>query len=426
MLPLFAELSSVLKANPLLGAGVTMAASGWVIVQAKSVPKSLGRTFQDQFSATLTVYDNEQAFDYLSVWLARHPGAQRARRVTVTEWWDRESEKNDFELTPGSGLHMIRQDGRFFWVRRTIEESSGQGYSNRRKQKLTITTLGRSQAPIKRLLEGCKSVHDRRDTVPVHIWAGGMDGYRLIERRAKRSMDTVYLDEAIKRSVIEDVVKFTQSREWYTARGVPYRRGYMLEGPPGTGKSTFIFALAGLIDKPVFIINPATITSDNGLQKALNEAGAGIVVIEDIDAVKITHCRAKLAEAKVVAVAAGAPMIEEDGAKEGITLSGLLNAIDGIGARDGRLLFITSNHADHLDAALLRPGRVDKRALLDLADMAVARQMFRRFFPQGDEQAFVAEIAAHLPISPADLQNRLLTSAEAAMSPDTAPLALAA
>jgi hypothetical protein len=93
----------------------------------------------------------------------------------------------------------------------------------------------------------------------------------------------------------------------------------------------------------------------------------------------------------------------------GITLSGLLNAIDGVTARDGRILFITSNKPDHLDAALLRPGRIDVREHIGLLGRTEACEMYEAFRPAGSTGEFERRIVPALPMSAATLQNLLLT-----------------
>lgn len=394
----------------LAGAGITTAIVATLLTQAKVIPQQIARFFVSQFTISLTVYDNDRAFDYLSLWLGRHDHAKHARRLMVTEWWDRQDERTRIELTPGSGVHLFRDGRRFFWITRTVEEGKSEGFTNKRKQTLRVMTIGRSQKPIHALLDKCRNVNEDTTTIPVYLWNSG--SYVLVERRAKRSLDTVYLNKALKAGIINDVERFLKRKGWYADRGVPYRRGYSFEGPPGTGKTTFIFAIASHIGKPVYIINPSAVSGDNGLQAAINEAGSGVVVIEDIDAIKASEAR----EDKSKGAAKSKPKSKDgpDGSTtvefgEGITLSGLLNAIDGIASRDGRLLFITSNHADSLDPALLRPGRVDKRAYLDLAGLEEATEMFLRFHPDGDVAAFRAEIAPELPMSPAVLQNKLLT-----------------
>lgn len=405
---MFEEVQTLLKENPIIAGGAGMAAMGWLMVQAKSLPMKLWRTVQDQFSTTMTIYSEDSIFRLVDVWLSRHPSAKHSRRFGVAQWHNRKIDDDDYSLTPGAGLHLLRQGWRFYLVHRIVEDNkgadAGDSYSRRRKQTINITTMGRSQAPLNNLLNEIKHVQEDRETVPVYLWTGF--DYSLVERRVKRPIDTVYAPKALIDTAISDLQRFFGRRPWYAERGIPWRRGYLLYGPPGTGKTTLIFALASYFEKPIYIINPSAIDNDNTLQKAINAAGAGFVVIEDIDAVKAAEERET--KDRSGDIKAG------EAAKSGITLSGLLNAIDGIGAREGRLLFITSNHPDVLDAALVRPGRIDLRLHLGLAGEDEARAMFTKFFPDGDVDNFANEISGALPLAPAELQNRLLGLAEAA------------
>lgn len=403
---MFATAITLLKSNPLIAGGAGMAVVGWAMMQAKTLPLVLWRALQDQFSTTVTIYSEDTIFRMVDLWLARHPSAKHSRRFGVASWHNRQTDNDDFALTPGAGLHLLREGWRFFLVSRHMEQekSPGDHFGARRKQTISVTTMGRSQAPLNDLICRIKHVHEDHETIPVYLWTGFE--FSMIERRVKRSMDTVYANAAIKEGLIADVRNFLARRSWYAERGIPYRRGYMFEGPPGTGKTTMIFALASLFEKAVYIINPAAIDNDNTLQKAVNSAGANMVVIEDIDSLAATEDRETLVKSNDKAGV--------EASKAGITLSGLLNAVDGIGARDGRMLFITTNHPENLDAALIRPGRIDRRVHLDHAGVNEATAMFEKFFPCGDVSAFQADIERHLPIAAADLQNRLLGLAEAA------------
>lgn len=419
---MFAEVQAFLKSNPILAGGAGMAVMGWAVMQAKSLPLKAWKTLQDQFSTTITVYSEDTAYRMLNVWLSQHPSAKHARRFGVTSWYNARKDQDDFMLTPGEGFHLLRDGWRPYLLHRTIEQAQGSVYATtERKQTISITTFGRSGAPLKKLLAGVMAVREDHDTIPVHIFGSG--GYTMMQRRAKRPLDTVYINPTLKAEIVGDVQRFLGRRTWYAERAIPYRRGYCLEGPPGTGKTTLIFALASLLEKPVFLINPAALDNDSQLQMAINGAGAGIVVIEDIDTLKVSKSRRvkvkpAAAQSTPQVTTPGAPSVMgeagSDNSKSGITLSGLLNAVDGMGALDGRLLFMTSNHADTLDPALMRPGRIDRRFYLDHAGQTEAEAMYRRFFPDSPVENLPNDIRKALPISQADLQNRLLGLAEAA------------
>jgi len=396
----------LLKSNPLVAGGAGMAVVGWVLMQARALPLQAWRTVKAQFSTSMTIYSEDSLFRMVDLWLARHPSAKYARRFAVAEWHDSQ-DKDEYALTPGAGLHLLREGMRFFLVSRHVEseKSTSNDFSRQRKQTIEITTFGRSKRPLNELLDRIKTIQEDHNTIPIYLWTSYE--YSLIDRRLKRPMDTVYARETIKKALVDDLMRFLGEREWYAERAVPYRRGYLLEGPPGTGKTTLIQAIASLLERPIYVINPSAIENDNQLQKALNSAGSNIVVIEDIDSVKATEERDQPVRKRTPRGQPPGPIGEAS--KSGITLSGLLNAIDGIGARDGRILFITSNHPDTLDPALIRPGRIDMRLHLAHSEIEEASAMFSRFYPKGDLQAFQTEIAAALPLPAAELQNRLLS-----------------
>lgn len=401
------QIQDLLKSNPIIAGGAGMALVGWLLMQAKTLPLKLLRLIQDQFSTTVTIYSEDSIFRLVDLWLARHPSAKHSRRFSVADWHNKKTGEDDYSLSPGAGIHLLRSGWKFFLVHRHIEDKGADqeafGNGRRRKQTISITVFGRKPNPLYDLLVSMKTIHEDHESIPVFIWNG--HDYSLIERRMKRPMDTVYASEEIKRKLIDDLTRFRGRRDWYVERGVPYRRGYLFEGPPGTGKTTMIFALASLFNVPVYIINPAAVENDSVLQRAVNSAGSNFVVIEDIDALEAAEEREK----KTTESRSNA-----EASKSGITTSGLLNALDGIGAREGRVLFITSNHAHVLDAALIRPGRVDLRVHLGESTITEATAMFERWFPDGDVREFQAEIESHLPITPAALQNKLLGLSEVA------------
>lgn len=185
--------------------------------------------------------------------------------------------------------------------------------------------------------------------------------------------------------------------------GIPYRRGYLLYGPPGTGKSSFIMALAGALDYNICIINLSeNIMTDDRLQYLFSVVPEqSLILLEDIDAAFISRSQIPTS-----------PGGGNGGVlNQRVTFSGLLNAIDGVASSEGRVIFMTTNHIERLDSALLRPGRIDMQQFLGNVSEFQARKMFLQFFPNQEElvDKFLKQISSKRhQISPAMIQGHFI------------------
>ncbi|KAK7736975.1 hypothetical protein SLS53_006730 [Cytospora paraplurivora] len=154
--------------------------------------------------------------------------------------------------------------------------------------------------------------------------------------------------------------------EWYRDKGLPLRVGYLFSGPPGTGKSSFAFALAGHFGLPIYMMNlSAQGLTDLVIEKLFSKLPFHcIVLLEDIDATK-PLTREDTTEAKHVSKNARDEKREKRFIKKNeVTLSGLLNVIDGVGA------------SEVLDEALIRTGRADRILKFTQATKEQAKDMF--------------------------------------------------
>jgi chaperone BCS1 len=197
-----------------------------------------------------------------------------------------------------------------------------------------------------------------------------MDWAPLGDPRTKRPLGSVILDEGVKENVVSDVKDFMSRQQWYVDRGIPYRRGYLLFGPPGSGKSSFIQALAGELDFSVAMINLSEMgMTDDKLAYLLTKLPKrSLLLLEDADAAFVNRRQR-----------------DTDGYSGAtVTFSGLLNALDGVAAGEERIAFLTTNHIDRLDPALIRPGRVDMMMRIGEASPHQATQMWDRFYGDVD------------------------------------------
>ncbi|MDR3514063.1 MAG: AAA family ATPase [Caulobacteraceae bacterium] len=394
------------------------ALAGSVLYAVRRAPGWLWGHLRDAFSTTVVVEHDQQPYAEVGLWLARHEKARRARRLMLEQGYDYDRERWGWEMTLGRGWHLIRFLGAHVLVHRDIRDQEGlaQLVAGARRGRLTITTLGRRQDVLRALFAEAEETYRGGARLRVFFWNAGAFVYA--DTRPKRSMDTVHMPPAQKQRIAGRLQAFVAAREDYARKGVPWRIGVLLEGPPGTGKTTTICAIAGLLDRDVYVVNIANLVGDNELFSAFNAAGPdAIVALEDIDTIRVAQDRDKAPDQSAIPVAIGALVGQP---AQRVTLSGLLNAIDGIGARQGRILFMTSNCADDIDPALLRPGRVDLREYLGPLEAPEAWTMFKAFTPEAGMDVFQRLIEPRLPITAAALQELLLAPAGTAEDSETA------
>lgn len=200
-----------------------------------------------------------------------------------------------------------------------------------------------------------------------------------------RPLNTVFLDEKLKTKLLSDVQDFLVSENWYRSRNIPYRRGYLLHGQTGSGKSSLVTAICSELNLSIYWIQldqTSPYLNDRNFINALNSVPKGqVILIENID--RSTKNR-------------------------NITLTGILNALDGPIAHTGHLVFFTANDLSNLDSSLIRPGRIDTVQHIPLANKDQIICMFTHIYGNPYLSQDYSELIPEIKYPMCIIQNHLI------------------
>lgn len=396
---MWAELIAALRSqleNQVVAGAVALGLVGVVAAALRNVPGTLWSQLKRALIVTATLDSRNDLFGAFVTWLDGQRFGQRSRFFTVVQapaaMVEQEGEADDvpqLQYSPAPGFHIFWHRGRLMWMQREISMNL---------QVVETIRLGAVLARRRVLEELLESVarqagERRANRLTLYMVDRWGDEWRLADSKPRRSLDSVVLDEGVARLLHDDIHEFFTRREWYAQMGIPWRRGYLLHGPPGTGKTSAAFALAGELRLKLCALsltNPKL--TDNVLSDLLQHTPPrSLILIEDIDAFFTAR--------------------EKQDTRIQFSFSGLLNALDGVGAQEGRIVVLTTNHRERLDPALIRPGRIDLEIELGRATPSQLRGLLQRFYPDHAER--VARIAADYPtrtLSPAQVQQTLIAA----------------
>lgn len=364
---------------------------GGVSVWLRAVPESLWHWTVDQTTMMITVKDDDAAFVWVKEWFLEQKFLKRIRRLDL----DTTLRNERIAMIPAPGKHWFWYGGRPFevWFSRTENTHERSG---RRVESLTFRTLGRERCFLQQFVDDVVKCHLKRQGVQSRLYAYN-DGWDYVEGYSPRLLESVVLEPGEIQRMLQDMMQFRRSKQRYERLGVPYHRGYLLYGPPGTGKTSLVSALAAHFGLSIYIINLADF-NDRSLMSAVNNVPANSVLLfEDIDGMKGSQSRieSNLGSGPTGGATLGTKDVAPN--QNGVTLSGLLNVLDGFAAPHGVVFVMTTNHVEKLDPALLRPGRIDYKLYLGKASDHQKVELYRRFFPESSEsmaREFVATSGA--------------------------------
>ncbi|KAF8800962.1 P-loop containing nucleoside triphosphate hydrolase protein [Phlegmacium glaucopus] len=472
--------------------GMKLVVLGGTVETARRVSSSAWSHFVNSFFLTAHFSEEDFPYDWLMLWLSRRPEWQRSREFETTtrtalpggassaassvnassstyrsaedDDWDQwevavsgNNGNNNTIGGPGEDgegrpktrvvfqptydtTHTIFYKGHWLRVRRGRKQETG-------SEMLSISVVARSNAILKQLVLQAKKEYEAEAVHRIQIYFADAHGsWRWTDSRHKRPMASIVLNPGVKEMLLDDARDFLKSEKWYADRGIPFRRGYLLHGVPGSGKSSLIHALAGQLQLDIYVVSlSASWISDNTLTALMGRVPARcVLLLEDLDAAFVRSTNREDDSCDDGGNGSGSGSggggsggsgggsgggwgsslfgsgdggrgdggggmdlfggfgggLSSGGFRSGrrrygrdglsdmntLSLSGLLNALDGVAASEGRLLFATTNHLERLDPALSRPGRMDVWVEFKNASRWQAEALFRNFFPCEEDE----------------------------------------
>ncbi|KAL6572769.1 hypothetical protein OROMI_013727 [Orobanche minor] len=262
------------------------------------------------------------------------------------------------------------------------------------------------------VLRKAKEIKEETRTVRLHtVDYNGTDYWSSVVLNHPATFETMAMDPDVKKDLIEDLDRFVRRKDYYKRVGKAWKRGYLFYGPPGTGKSSLVAAMANYLKFDVYDLDLREVQCNSDLRRLLiGSANRSILVIEDID------CNVGLQNRVDMDNAAN----EDDK----ITLSGLLNFIDGLWSScgDERIIVFTTNHKNRLDPALLRPGRMDVQLEMSYCTFSGFKILAWSYLRIEEHSlfSFINELLSEVEATPAEVAGELMKSEDA----DTSLLSL--
>jgi hypothetical protein len=189
---------------------------------------------------------------------------------------------------------------------------------------------------------------------------GNWGGWDRFDDLPARPLDSVILADGQLERITGDIARFLASEADHVRRGLPWHRGYLFAGPPGTGKTSAARALASHFGMDTWYLPLSDVKRDGELLRLAGRVTPGsMLLLEDVDVFHAATSRDDDSE---------------------VTLSGLLNALDGIATPHGLVTVMTTNAPEALDPAVIRPGRVDLTETFGLADAGQAARLVSHYY----------------------------------------------
>lgn len=370
----------------LLAGSALVAVSGAAIGWVKGLPERAWAWLRRRISVQVYIGNESPIYDPTYRYIASSINLRWVRKFSAI--WS----NDEVKFSPGLGVQYFFYGRTLVEMDRSVEKSQG-GLDSiwdelakmqlvLKPESMTLTFFTRDKSiPLRFMQEATTRLKKGSEEKVPELYTPSYDNWYKRKDLDLRGVESVILPEGEMERLVGDLEQFFQRRGWYAGLGIPYKRGYLFHGTPGSGKTSTIAALCKHTGLDIYTTSLRYITDDRLMTLVNNIPARCALVLEDLDAL---YAKGKE-----------------------LTLSGLLNALDGLVFADGTVVFATTNHIELLDPALVRRGRFDVHVEFGTVTPEQVLRFMERFYGVVPVMA-VAELIAAQHHSMADVQNACL------------------
>ncbi|TVU45863.1 hypothetical protein EJB05_05368, partial [Eragrostis curvula] len=307
----------------------------------------------------IDAFTNNHIYTAVKTYLATHINTSMQQRLRVTSM--DENEKMLISMAEGEQMIDMYDGTEFKWcltshdipTRRNSSYNDDESHQEVRSFEVSFDKKHKEKALnsyIPFIVSTAKAIKDQERSLQLYM--NQFSEWFPVDHHHPSTFDTLAMDQKLKQSIIDDLNRFIKRKDYYKRIGKAWKRGYLLYGPPGTGKSSLVAAIANHLRFDIYDLELTEVDSNSDLRRLLiGMSNRSILVVEDID------CTIEMKQREE----SGSNSTDEEKGEHKVTLSGLLNFIDGLWSTsgEGRIIIFTTNYKERLEPALLRPGRMD-------------------------------------------------------------------
>lgn len=344
---------------------LVLAAASWIGYQLKELPGKIWDYVDRKLRYVTMIEEGNPMYDAFRDWYFKeYPQSFQRVEAQLERSHKNGMTRFDLILEQLNHLSYIQYNGSRVFIEKErveVERSRGNSAGTKTINRYSLYTFGNSKV----IRELINMVHER--------WSqkhGGKVGLRVvitdnwydnkdIYMPVYKTLDQVFIDN--KDELVNDIQNFLAKKPLYQRIGIKFKRSYLLSGPPGTGKTTLVFAIADWLDRPVYYLNPSGFSDDNTFEDFVTTIeDDSIVLIEDVDIF----------------------WTDRDDIKgtTKVSFQSILNVLDGVHSPDNILFFMTTNKPERFDEALIRKGRLDYKIHVDHPSKKMVEEFVGNFY----------------------------------------------